>query len=72
MDKTQTKNETEKDEGDKEEEEDPFNTRIENSGCSKYHYALQVLPYSSFSCCIRLFGSVSLFFLDSVGHVPSH
>ena len=25
-----------------EEEEDPFDTRIEKSGCAKYHYALQV------------------------------
>ena len=25
-----------------EEEEDPFHTRINNSGCAKQHYALQV------------------------------
>ena len=26
-----------------EEEEDPYVKRIDNSGCAKYHYALQVL-----------------------------
>lgn len=26
---------------DKDDEEDPFYTIIENSGCAKYHYALQ-------------------------------
>lgn len=25
------------------EEEDPYDTRIEKSGCAKYHYALQVI-----------------------------
>ena len=45
-----TKNESKKkdtiiaDEED-EEEEDPFYTRIDKSGCSKYHYALQVVLY---------------------------
>ena len=24
-------------------EEDPFDARIEKSGCAKYHYALQVI-----------------------------
>lgn len=27
---------------DEDEEKDPYDTRIENSGCAKYHYALQV------------------------------
>ena len=49
-----TKNESKKkntilaDEDDDDEEEDPFYTRIDQSGCSKYHYALQVVLCPSF------------------------
>lgn len=32
-------------EEEEDEEEDLFQTRIDNSGCSKYHYALQVLHF---------------------------
>ena len=36
---------------DNEDEEDPFETRIGDSGCSKYHYALQVLKSAFFFRC---------------------
>ena len=59
-----TKNEqAEERKDDEEEEEDPFEIRIENSGCSKYHYALQVLPWYSliilfaFNWCLTLMGT---------------
>ena len=30
------------DDGDEDDEEDPFDTRIQKSGCAEFHYALQV------------------------------